>query len=204
MGTTRRRLAIASGLAFVGLCVYAWYRGSVPEQTWREPASADERVRCQLVESPVGTPVRCVAFVDLPAAPLVEAVRDYESFPEIFDGPWGSVALTSIQSKPPDRVHLDGRVEVLGVHWPIDMHIDHETTDEGFVARWDAHDDHGRINRGRWVVTEKSETTALVAYELEVQSPWSPTFLVNDVLLTRMKDPLRRIIEHAHEQLDGA
>lgn len=195
----RSRAPLYAGLAVSALigamALAAWVKGGVADAEERSPRRAADGVVCQLLAREGGArPARCAMIVRAPVDEVSATVRDYERFPETFDSSLGSIELSSIERTGDARVHLEGRVttRLLG-DWPIDVRVAHEDGADGSrIASWSETEGSGTFNRGRWVVSPADEG-ALLAYEIEVQVPWAPTFLVNVVLLTQLAYPLRRV-----------
>ncbi len=195
--TKKSRAALWVGLASSALVatlgVVAWVKGAVADTSVRNPERAADGVVCQLYAEAVDrTPVRCALVVEAPVDEVSAVVRDYERFPETFDSTLGSIELTSIEREG-DSAHHVGSVSSWAFgEWPIDLTVLHEDGADGSrVARWQESEGEA-LNRGRWTVSPVP-SGSLVVYELEVESPWAPRFLVNDVLLTQLSYPLRHV-----------
>lgn len=184
-------------LAAIGLAAYV--RGSRVDTEEKNPASAAEGVRCQILDAGGGrTPVRCAAIVEAPPAVVAATVRDYARFPEIFGSRALRLTLGEIAAEPGDVVHLVGRIETPVRSWPLDVRVRHEDREgDVHVASWDEPRGAMIENRGSWTVRPAAGGGSLLVYQLEVRAPGTPAFLVRDALLAEIPFPVRRVAEHA-------
>lgn len=196
----RAGLVTAAILAIAGVAAYV--RGSLVDAQEKDPASAGEPVRCQIIDRGAGRrPVRCVKRIDAPPAAVAAIVRDYGRFPEMFSAKSVGLSLTEITPEPGDVVHLVGRMRTPVHTWPLDVRVRHETKDgDVHVASWSEPQGAMMANRGAWTIKPAPGGGSLLVYELEVTAPHVPRFLVNDVLLAEIPFPVGRVAEAARKR----
>lgn len=188
----RVRAAVLT-LFMCGLAIAAYVRGTSATTTPDNPSSSKEGVLCAIVDDGQGhKPVRCAAIVDASPAEVSAIVRDYEHYPQVFASKLAHLTVTSVTPEPGKTVHFTGNLVTLFKTLPIDVRISH--TDEGdkYVASWD--EPHGSLlkDRGSWTAQPARSGGTLLVYQLEVEAPRSPDFLVNNVLLSNMGT----VVEH--------
>lgn len=191
---------LGATLAVGAIALSAWVEGSIADEERHNPERAADGIVCQLYDDGAGhRPARCAMIIEAPVERVSAVVRDYDSFPETFDSNLGSIELEGVDSVDEQRVHLTGRVTTMLLgDWPIDVTVTHEDLADGSrTASWEQTEGND-TNRGRWVV-EPVPGGARLVYELEVQVSWAPTFLVNDVLLTQLSYPLRRVADRVDQ-----
>jgi hypothetical protein len=194
-----KRAGLVSTAILAILGVAAFVRGSVVDTAEKDPASANEPVRCQIIDRGGGRrPVRCVKRIDAAPGAVAAIVRDYGRFHEMFSAKSVGLSLTEITPEAGDVVHLVGRIHTPVHTWPLDVRVQHETKEgDVHVASWSEPRGAMMANRGAWTVKPAPGGGALLVYELEVDAPHVPRFLVNDVLLAEIPFPVGRVAEAA-------
>jgi hypothetical protein len=197
-----RRAGLVATAVLAAIGVAAFVRGSLVDTVERDPATSDEPVRCQILDRGGGQrPVRCVKRIDAPPAAVAAIVRDYGRFPEMFSARFVGLSLTEVTPEPGDVVHLVGRIRTPVYTWPLDVRVRHETRDgDVHVASWAEPRGAMMGNRGAWTIKPAGGGGSLLSYELEVDAPRAPRFLVNDVLLAEIPFPVGRVAEAARKR----
>jgi hypothetical protein len=186
----RKWLAVPALLlaAVFGLLGWAFVRGTFGEPSPAVPKSSAEGVVAQLLEVADGRrPVRVATVVDFPLDDVWAVVTDYDHFAEIFPH---VKAAHAVEVAPVDGrrcFHLTGTVSTLVGDWPVDVHVKHEEYIGDSQAYWDEPSARLPLNRGRWILKTLAADRTLVIYELEVEAPPYPVFLVRAALLSGLK-----------------
>jgi hypothetical protein len=132
-------------------------------------------------------PVRVATVVDFPIDDVWAVVTDYEHFAEIFPHVKAAHATEVAPVNGRRCFHLTGTVSTLVGDWPVDVHVKHEEYIGDNLAAWDEPSERLPLNRGRWILKSLAADRTLVIYELEVEAPPYPTFLVRAALLSGLK-----------------
>jgi uncharacterized protein YndB with AHSA1/START domain len=164
-----------------------------------DPTTSEQGARCGLVRRGEQVPVRCAMIVDAPPDRVWAIIADYRRFADLFDSRMWRLELGQVDPEGENAYHVVGAVRsVLGT-WPIDVRMRHAERDGVRRASWDASDGWD-VNRGGWSVAPAADGRTLLAYELEVRTRRSPTFLINDVLLDQLPHMLRTVARAAQAE----
>jgi hypothetical protein len=88
--------------------------------------------------------------------------------------------------------------------WPFEIDIRQEQSPDGWSAGWDQPGDPVRVNKGGWLLTPAGEGQTLLVLYLETEVRGTPTFLIRNVYLHRLKEVLRAVGRRVEAQAGGA
>jgi uncharacterized membrane protein len=176
-----------------------YIRGSWADTTPRDPATSADGIICQLLQTPEGhRPVRCAVVLDHPIDSVWKVVTDYERYHEIFPT-LSSKPVTAVRDGD-TRARVSGMASSLLGDWPFEINVKHEEFAQKRVAAWEGSSDQVKLNRGSWTLLPKDGGRTLLVYSLEVQLAGYPTWVVNNVLLSRQPGVVQAVIDRLKGQ----
>jgi hypothetical protein len=188
---SRARVGALIGV-FLAVLLVAVVVGTRTTSTFVKPKKVGDGARCALVEDRGGPAVRCARVLAARPNEVLSLVRDHAHFGEIFEGDGWGVKVEKVKDEADGRVHLVAGLRSWLGTWPIDVRIESHDENERAVDSWDERGGPLPVNRGSWSV-EPAQSGSLLTYQLEVEVPYLPGFLVHDALLVGLRSPLHRV-----------
>jgi ribosome-associated toxin RatA of RatAB toxin-antitoxin module len=168
----------------------AYARGTWADTRPHDPASPADGPVSQVYQAPDGgKEVRCAVLLPYPREQVWKVVTDYEHYGDFL--PY----LADLEVTPAEGgCHMKGQAKsALPGWWPFEVDIRQEQTAERWSAGWDQPGDPVRVNKGGWVLTPAGEGQTLLVLHLETEARGTPTFLIRNVYLHRLKEVLRAV-----------
>lgn len=192
----RRRWPIA-GLVLLAVIigVAAWFvvRGTWGSAERRLPPPGGDAVSYVYSPPGGGTHVRAAKYLPYDRDAVWAAVTDYEHYGDFL--PY----LRNVKTERNEGGwHMTGEAKSLtGGYWPFDIDMRENKSPDGWVVSWDKPGGEVRVNRGRWAVTGEPGKPTLLELDLETEVDGTPTFLIRNYYLHR----LRKVVQAVEERL---
>lgn len=190
---SRRRLYYGLGsLAFCVFCALLVLRGTVADESVRNPSTSKDRASKQLVLGPDGRKrVRYAKVFDHPPEVVWGAITAFGDYPEIF----GRVGAAQLIDEKDGRARLQMTV-TSGAYgdWPFELLLTKRVAPGEWTLSWDQPGESVAVNRGGWTLTPAGPSGTLVVYEVDVEVEGVPVFFVRNVILTRVREPVRSVL----------
>lgn len=186
-------LVLAAGAA-------AYVRGTRADAQPRDPAAVADGPVSQVFQSPDGgKQVRAAVLLPYPREQVWKVVTDYEHYGEFL--PY----LADLEVTPGDGgCHMKGQAKsALPGWWPFEIDVREAQTPQRWSATWDQAGDPVRVNKGGWELTPAGEGQTLLVLHLETEVRGTPTFLIRNVYLHRLKEVLRVVAQRVQAQAAG-
>jgi uncharacterized protein YndB with AHSA1/START domain len=147
-----------------------------------------------------GKRVRAAVVLPYPREQVWKVVTDYPHYGDFL--PYlGDLEVTPTES----GCHMKGQARsALPGWWPFEIDIRQEQSPDGWSAGWDQPGDPVRVNKGGWLLTPAGEGQTLLVLYLETEVRGTPTFLIRNVYLHRLKEVLRAVGRRVEAQAGGA
>jgi ribosome-associated toxin RatA of RatAB toxin-antitoxin module len=181
-------IALLALVLAAGAVAYA--RGTWADARPHDPASVAEGPVSQVYQTPDGgKEVRSAILLPYPRERVWQVVTDYAHYGDFL--PY----LADVEVTPAEQgCHMKGRAKsALPGWWPFEIDVRQEQTAERWSAGWDQPGGPVLVNKGGWVVTPAGEGQTLLVLHLETEARGTPTFLIRNVYLHRLKAVLRAV-----------
>lgn len=186
----RLRFLLGGAALLCALSLTLVVRGTLVSGEVVTPASSKDGASKQLLAGPEGKKrVRYARVLDHAPDAVWGAITAYADYPEIF-GRVSQATSASVGSET--RVNMTVTSGVYG-DWPFEIFLKEETAPGKRVLSWDQPSESLTVNRGSWTVTPVAPSSTLVVYEVEIEVRRVPLFFVRNVLLTRVREPVRSV-----------
>ena len=195
----KRWWAVPAILLAVVLAAGAWAyaRGTWADTQPHDPAGVEDGPVSQVYQAPDGgKQVRSAVLLPFPRERVWQVVTDYAHYGDFL--PY----LADLEVTPAEGgCHMKGRAKsALPGWWPFEIDVRQEQTAERWSAGWDQPGGPVLVNKGGWVVTPAGEGQTLLVLHLETEARGTPTFLIRNVYLHRLKDVLRSVRRRVEAQ----
>jgi uncharacterized protein YndB with AHSA1/START domain len=166
-------------------------RGTLANETVRNPSTSKDRASKQLVLGPDGRKrVRYARVLDHPPEAVWEAITSFGDYPEIF----GRVGASQLIEEDDTQARIQMTV-TSGVYgdWPFELQLSKRVAPGEWVLSWDQPGESVTVNRGGWTLVPAGPGGTLVVYEVDVEVKGVPVFFVRNVIMTRIREPIRSV-----------
>jgi ribosome-associated toxin RatA of RatAB toxin-antitoxin module len=191
-------LVPAALLALVlAVVAVAYARGTWADTAPRDPASPSDGPVSQVLQTPDGgKQVRSAILLPYPREQVWQVVTDYAHYGDFL--PY----LTDLEVTPAEGgCHMKGQAKsALPGWWPFAIDIHEEQTPQRWSAGWDQAGDPVRVNKGGWELTPAGEGQTKLVLHLETEVRGTPTFLIRNAYLHRLKEVLRAVERRVQAQ----
>lgn len=195
----RKVLGVLLGLLAILTAVLA-VRGTWADTEPRNPASAADGARSQLLLSGGRKWVRCAMVVEQAPEALWQVITDYKRFDQTFS----TIGALQVEWEGDSRCHLAYTVDTPIGKWPIDVQIRNEASPERYVSEWDGPNENFDVMSGSWTLTPAGQGKTLLVYLVDAELKHYPNFLVRNLLLSRLKRVLREVAQAAASRASPA
>lgn len=175
----------------------AYARGTWADARPHNPSGPAEGPVSQVYQAPGGgKQVRAAALLPYPREQVWKVVTDYRHYGDFL--PY----LADLDVTPAEGgCRMKGQAKsALPGWWPFEIDIRQEQTAERWSAGWDQGGDPVRVNKGGWLLTPAGDGRTLLVLYLETEVRGTPTFLIRNVYLHRLKEVLRAVGRRVREQ----
>lgn len=190
----RRKLWLLVPLALLALVLaagaVAYARGTWADTKPHDPAGPAEGPVSQVYQPPDGgKQVRAAVLLPYPREQVWQVVTDYPHYGDFL--PY----LADLEVTPTESgCRMKGQAKsALPGWWPFEITVRQEQTDRAWSAGWDEAGDPVRVNKGGWELTPAGAGQTLLVLHLESEVRGTPTFLIRNVYLHRLKEVLRAV-----------
>ncbi len=192
-----KRRWVAAGVALGGLALAAVglvVAGTRTVTTLPLPGRPEDGSRVALVRGPEGSvEIRGARVVDASVGTVFAVLTDYPAFPRMFAG-IDELTATPMGS---ERYLLTGFGSVLGWSFPLRVEVEHLGAAAEPRIRWDQASPPLQVNRGSWTLAAAAGGGTLVVYRLEVAVEGVPSWLVRQVVRSRLGASLDAVAREA-------
>jgi ribosome-associated toxin RatA of RatAB toxin-antitoxin module len=168
----------------------AYARGTWADTRPHDPAGPADGPVAQVYQVPDGgKEVRSAIVLPYPREQVWKVVTDYEHYGDFL--PY----LADLEVTAADGgCHMKGRAKsALPGWWPFEIDIRQEQTADRWSATWDQPGGPVQVNKGGWVLTPAGAGQTLLVLHLETEARGTPTFLIRNVYLHRLKEVVRAV-----------
>ena len=195
----KRWWVVPAALLAVVLAAGAWayVRGTWADTQPHDPAGVEDGPVSQVYQAPDGgKQVRAAVVLPYPREQVWKVVTDYAHYGDFL--PY----LADLEVTPADGgCHMKGQAKsALPGWWPFELDVREAKAPEHWSAAWDQAGDPVRVNKGGWVLTPAGEGRTLLVLYLETEVRGTPTFLIRNAYLHRLKEVLRAVEQRVGAQ----
>jgi hypothetical protein len=185
-------IPVALVLLVLGTAVWFYVRGTWADTSPANPTTPGRPVS-QLYRDPEGhTPVRAAILLEQPRNAVWRVVTDFAHYDELLPYLREIQAVDSTEGGV-TRVTGEAKSVVSG-YWSFTMAVHTDRSGQEWRAWWDEKDDGDvLVNRGGWTLSEPAPGQTLLVLMLEAEVRGTPTFILRNFFLYRMRQVLKAI-----------